>query len=492
MKNLPPKSDRDFQKRFRDWFEVWGRDLWALSAQISTSPSMAEEDFLEVLDILRRKMRARPKKILGDRGAALFIREWQKMHLARDTSAENHLWGVSEEERILLAMLFRLKWSIEKISSILGLSTNSIRFRCFQSLKRIVAGEKGSAPKGRDCVRTDLFLPDVILGLEWSDPLNLFTQKDLQAHLATCSRCSHIKEHSDEWIVANFSERASLLPKRALEFVESEPNLTSRWILLTWISTWPWFVRLPLQFAFAGLVVFVVVSVPYLGDFFPNLRNPWPEVRDRVAQWIPDRSQLPELPTHPQFAKNSEAPAPLETIQDEVPPPAPAEPPPPPVVAVVPPPLPPPVVAIVTPPAPPAVKLPPPAAAKAEILGPKTFYQWTALSSSFDPDSERVKALLLKYAAESAGSLAFGASYRGGHYFHFNINDGDYEKFLSDVEALELEKFSKVKSQGIKIRPPGKTRIVFLLKPKGGQKKGEPTSAPTTEEESNSDASSGE
>lgn len=472
----------DFAERFRTWFDKWGPGLWILCARSARSATQAEEDFLEVLDLVFRKARARLRHAGDEALAALFLREWFKVQRAKNSPASpSELPG---EDRALLAALFRADWNLARASHVFGFSPKAIRYRAFQALVRSAPASKFPAVVSRDCVRCDLRAVDNLLGLEWSDPLRLFGRRDFDAHLAACERCRELARELKETVRLSREASPGPMPKSSFSFLESGPVFGSRSFLSSWVSTLPWYVRVPLQIAFAAAVVFGVVAVPYLGDFFPELNRTVPEVGRRIRRLVDGVSF--ELPKRPNLAPSS----PPLPVAIAMPTPAPS-----PLVAIALPPSPSPsavpTVAAKTNFVPPKPSPTPAPAAKAPVVAntsklvdPKAFFQWGAISKDLGDSAPKVLEVLNRYAVERAGDLTLGARYLGGLYYHFNVDEQSYEKLVAEITALGFTRFTRAKSRGIKDHPPGKTRVVFLLRPSSTKaaKPAAPNSAPESDE----------
>ncbi|MBS1983849.1 MAG: hypothetical protein JST16_06730 [Bdellovibrionales bacterium] len=444
-----------FNQKFLSWLSEWSHDLWTVCAYTSKAHESIEDDFRETLELARRKMRTRFRVQLGEKAAGLFFREWFRLQEVRSPRSSLSALEPSSQDRALLATLFKCNWTFEKAARVFGLSATATRHRALQALSFYLAvPESGLRPLGRDCFRADLYILDQLRDLSWHDPLHFFGPRDFTKHLSGCARCSALSFHLQETIKQIHAYK--LPPMVDMRHVQSESSshLSSRWFLLSWISTWPWFVRVPVQLVGAALVVFTVVTIPYLGDLFPEVTRSLPQFKRQFRESVTGVKRLVPVPSVP--APPPSPPAPQLPMAEPA------------VVAantqsapVVVPPAPPPAP---VPPAPPAQAASPVAVVEANDQNPKTFFQWAAFTPDLDGDRAKILALLQKYAAEKAGDLNFGAHYLGGLYFHFNITDADYEHLVSEIEALGLQKFTRKKGRGIKDRPAGKTRVVLLLK----------------------------
>jgi hypothetical protein len=582
---------QEFQQRFLSWFDAWGRDLWQVCVYASRSPESVEDEFPELLEMTMKRMRTKFRASTGEAWAAHFIGQWLHLQRIRNPRTGLSATDIPLVDRCVLAALFKVGWSLERTALVLGMSVSSLRFRTLQTLKLIAHAAPGSFDvRSRDCSRYDLHAIDGVLGVGWKDPLSFFDGAAHDAHRASCPRCGVLGASIDESLQHLHSLKIAPIPPRLRESLAEAHSFASRSIIVSWFSTWPWFLRVPVQLTFVAFVVFAVVTVPYVGDLFPELKQKFPSYAHWISQSILPSSELetrlkvraeseaaggktpppvvepsaaPEvagLEEHaasgPRLAQLVSAPRNVQARSEDyavVPPwrvgPVPdeesavaqtvrgialheapesqpstkvAEAPkkPKPVLVATKPervakndvaktqpsnsPLlaPPAAVRIATPMSAPSTALAPPklvanatdpsestgveplsssslaTAAPVQPAPPvvqpkagtsdlrKAFYRWGAFSGKLDEDSPRILALLQKHSVSNAGGLELGARHLGGLYYHFYVDNAALDLLVAELSALGLADFSRTKATGIRDdHPPGKTRVVFLVKP---------------------------
>lgn len=459
-----PSGEDVFLERFR----ARGGDLWKIAFHSAASPENAVEDFVSVLQMVRRRSDASLRRASEDEWLRRFLREW--MRIQKESAPAD---ASETRDRALLAALFVTTWKPEDVSYRTETSLSLVRGRARQALFRLAGFGVRDRAQTRDCVRSDLRLFDELLGLRWKDPLRLFTEQKMQAHRDTCSRCRRVSEGCADVLEKLRETSVPAVPRAAQALVEEKGALGSRLPVVSGFATWPWYVRFSMQLLAATMLVFFVVGVPYIGDLFPAFRRTadvWKHSVETAWRGLrPERKDVSEVPPV--------VPPPVEV---ETPPNvAKVETPAPPTVGT-----PAPVLAKGAPtpekaPAPPALPAKTPAAPVAEVAGGEpedtssfdahVFYQWNARARGAADLTPRIVALFSKYGAENAGSLKFGSRYLGGYYYHFTIPEGSFAAFEKELKAtMPIDGLKTQTARGVKARPKGRARIVFLLKEGGG------------------------
>jgi hypothetical protein len=215
-----------------------------------------------------------------------------------------------------------------------------------------------------------------------------------------------------------------------------------------------------------GLLIYATLSVPYIGSFYPEFKTKQKEVTDNLGQHLGGLlEQVSGVFTQ----------APVQTAANPTPDPIPESEP----VRVV--------EATQSPPLSELPVMPPPtqtaplnlkpivkeAEVKARIAnvepaparGERIFYRWGAFSSTLSIDTQKLVEILSQYQAEKAGDLGLGEQYRGGSYFHFMIPNENFDALVEAIRNSGITQFTNSRATSDRLTPPGKRRIVFLVKP---------------------------
>lgn len=465
------------------WLDTWGPDLWQIAAASTREPSALTEDFVDAMLSFRRRHSQKFLRLSSEALSRLFLKTWILSQRAKGSLGVRSPLDSSAEDRALLAALFQANWPAAKAEEIFAFSASKLRFRALRALRY-----SGNAPAlrspavSRDCHRAELVIIDRVLSTAWKDPMGFFGPEALDRHLQNCARCSALAASVDGRIE---ELRAVTYPSFEPAFAELRQAYAEVGGLGGWFSTLPLGARLPIMGGVSAVVVFTVIAIPYLGDFFPVIGRWADDIGESTSTFAKETAErfksAPEAPVVAKAEPELISSASTVVVSSAVAEVAAAKPMPVATPAAVSKPA---VVAVVTPPPPAPVPPPaPPKPVKVAVVAEepkakvpegtpkadpslKSFYQWTGEALDIETAVTALQKLLTETQAERAGDLTLGARYRGGRYFHFTIPEDSYETFRLEVEALGISNLAIARARGIKDRPVGRARIVFLVKEK--------------------------
>jgi hypothetical protein len=463
---------------FDDWFAEFGTDLWSiLKATSDGSPEEVEEDFVQVLESTRSRWSK-----LSSAGAA--NNEFFKECLKRGLNRRNPEW-VSQ---VLYEASLGLGWSLDSLSNAFGLTGSAVRYRIYDFFRRSHHGEMPHKTARRECLRFDLFAIDWMLGSVPSNEAGVISPTLIERHLKSCVRCQTVAARLKSDTLKLKKTARQSMPVALLEWQQSRVE----------IKRGPRWTAMPVQASVLALLIVVVLLVPKAKQQVtawmstvnkPVVESAKIEVKPpaELESQVVDLSPIPGLSFELPKAEVYFVPEPSVPMagvdwswSQMVAPPSEAK------VAVVAPPkvvdpevaqapsvvkevIKPTIVVAappIQPPAPVAVAQPPAAPKPSMPAGQKVFYRWGAFSTKFDEHRSLLLEALTKYRAQTAGDLPLGADHLGGIYFHFSVDESVYDQLIADIEKLGLIEFSRSQAESNRLTPPGKRRVVFLVRPK--------------------------
>lgn len=458
----------------------------------------SEEDFREnfqeaVLSLGLNVNKFDLRKDSRERLIRKFLRLWEKRFGFQQES--------SSREAFIQISLLKSAWSVDRAALALDASPQAVRFEIVNLMKASLGSRLPQVDRSKDCMRFELFLPDLITGDVWPDPAGVMPKDQLLSHAKSCKYCTALWD--------GVTERKNHINNVDLpEFPRDlEQEVRSRWVEN--VGEIKKRRRVLLQrFAFQGSSLLLLVGVLYavatrvnFGDLMtvdssvqeppqnlvegavldqapvavapitgaPATAAPGADVLPPeksqgsalnvvdVAQpvdrsngflfgpifmdrefFIARRVLIPErLEDRPIFEAT---PVAVSRGNDEE------------------------IVASNQRPVLPSPEVPEKTGASGQ--GQLEVFRWGAFSASLDSDTSKIRDLLLAQGALKAGEFELGAKHLGGSYFHFYVPQEKYAALVDELNKLALIDFTKTRARSDRASPPGKTRVVFLIKPK--------------------------
>ncbi len=489
--------------RFTIWLEEYQNHLWSLSLFPSWNKEDVTNDFLDIMLQIRKRFLQNPQ-FDGFSALNFFWLEWNKRgHQQVKNKGKVQLW--------VPLMLFGFKWPLGRVAQITGWSLSHIRFITLETLRNLNKTNSVPLSLSRDCLRSDLFVIEHLLGETWNDAFQVFGPKQLSSHLKACPRCSkqlgELKEAVGIFKNVNIEEIPRYL-EHSLTQMKLPQTRTQAWTFEYRLLGF--FPKLVIQFSIFAFALFTLLNVPFVGEIkrisaLPQMQElpqrvenwwkhqqPWISQKWTALNEIFEESKNDIRPETDVALQNPPAPETLGLTESESPTEVASAPSMAPVTSVKNP-----VKATTTPPlqnspapvlaknaaepvpaanasaatpstsaatAPTVVKTTPNANAPV-VANEKIFLRWGAFTNELDEFTPKILEVLSRYSAEMAGDLTLGAEYRGGRYFHFRIPTEHRELLKKEIAALKMKNFYVDSAKSNRNEIPGKIRIVFLVRP---------------------------
>ncbi len=465
------------QTRFLKEFEEWMSEIWIAVHFLRNDSEVLFDDFLETGLALRRiylRDTVFKKKWSSESIPVFFMGLWRQR---LRSLAKRDGWGLDsgpEENEfignLILFCLVKKKMNFSEAARWVGVSNETLKRRAFQKLLEFAKlSPKETHVESRECVKNDLYRMDVEFSSDWKDPLKVYTKQDHTKHAMTCHRCQRVNEHIRGAINEIQNLKSAVMPLNSRETIESELSSSFKIFSLDSLALWPWYLKTPVQMAFMGLLIFTLLSVPFIGDLFPGLvpsqktisrvadktwvsiSGFWKQTLDQVqSSKVPELEKFKEPPVSSVVAVESQAIVTSQSTQEFFP--------------DVPMPLRPSIVR--NPPKVETAARPPQIPENDQDLkNARIFFRWGAFSGDLVTQTQLILEILQKYGATKAGDLELGAAYKGGSYFHFSVKEESLPALVADIRKIGLVDFTQSSAKSDRITESGMKRVVFLLAP---------------------------
>jgi hypothetical protein len=457
---------------FLSEFRNWSQDFWSLVHFLKTESEEYQDEFLEISQSLRRQfIRSRllrqpwtqhdfPKR---------FFQLWRTKIKSISKRTGIGLENGQEEnaflEQVFLFSLVQKDWSLEKVAFWTQIPVEALKKRTFNSLLKF--SQLKPVEKiylDRDCIKNDLYRLDFVLQLKWKDPLNLYSVEHHVKHANRCVRCMKVNS-AIETSLRDLKNKPKLKPSEEFsEVLEREMNSSFKFVSMDGLTLWPWYLKTPVQMAVMSLVLFGLMSIPYVGDFFPHFR------RTHLSSWVESLRQLQgDLYTRWESIRNYELISSSEKPPEKAAEVSKVEIQPEKVTEIV--------VAkteakivpektVVAPKPTSQPQVERKAEAVPTAVSPaRVFFRWGAFSRDLKLQTTTVLEILAKYGAVKSGDLALGAQYKGGSYFHFAVKEENFDALVEEIKKIGLIDFTQSSAKSDRATEVGFKRVVFLMVP---------------------------